>query len=45
MTRLPPTVRLVAAESPAVEIFIEAIGVGGGAAAADVLIMGGSDFP
>ncbi len=47
MTRLPPTVRLdAAAESPAVDAFIEAIGVGGGgAAAADVLIMGGSDFP
>ena len=47
VTRLPPTVRLdAAAESPAVDAFIEAIGVGGGgAAAADVLIMGGSDFP
>jgi len=42
---LPPTVRLVAAESPAVEIFIEAIGVGGGVVAADILIMGGSEFP
>ena len=44
MTRLPPTVRLDAAESPAVDAFIEAIG-GGGAAAADVRFMGGSDFP
>jgi hypothetical protein len=46
VTRLPPTVRLDAAESPALDAFIEAIGVAGrGAAAADVLIMGGSDFP
>jgi hypothetical protein len=44
--RLPPTVRLDAAESPAVDAFIEAIGVGGGgAAAADVRFMGGSNFP
>jgi hypothetical protein len=46
VTRLPPTVRLDAAESPALDAFIKAIGVAGrGAAAADVLIMGGSDFP
>ena len=34
VTRLPPTVRLETAESPAIDAFIEAIGVGGGAAAA-----------
>ena len=30
MMRLPPTMQLDAAESPAVDAFVEAIGVGGG---------------
>jgi hypothetical protein len=39
VTRLPPTVRLDAAESQPVEAFIEAIGVGGGVATAQSMVI------